>query len=122
MKDHETRQLHDDLRDTAIRYASSQQLRARLATVVDQFLKKERTWIITPIHAHFDPKEVVGHRLTIPSVTDDLIIKSLRVEDNILMHEHLSGLESQLQRPIKRTLEVIGEIKVPKEVELWLVK
>lgn len=39
LKDHEIGELHNNLRDTAVKFASSQQLRARLATVVRPYIE-----------------------------------------------------------------------------------
>ena len=42
MKDHEIAKLHNDLRDTAVKYKDAQQLRARLATVVEPLINENK--------------------------------------------------------------------------------
>lgn len=121
MKDDQIAKLHNDLRDTAIKYAGSQQLRARLATVVYGLtceVRDQRTWDIMPIRAILSG-EVTAHRLSIPCVGDDLIVKSLQIEDHRI--DLCNDLFHRLGN-IKRKLEVIGEIKVPNNVTLNLIE
>ena len=42
MKDHERAAFTNKLRDTAIKYQGTQQLRSRLAAVVDEYLPKSK--------------------------------------------------------------------------------
>ena len=44
MKDHEIAELHNDLRDTAVKYKDAEQLRARLASIVAPLVKKSKEY------------------------------------------------------------------------------
>ena len=44
MKDHEIAKLHNDLRDTAVKYKDAEQLRARLVSIVAPLVKKSKEY------------------------------------------------------------------------------
>lgn len=111
MKDDEVRQLHDKLAACARRFAGTQQLRSRLVAVIAPLIKlvrKPETWIVREDNTG-------GYWLEIPNLPNsDLQIRFVK---------HGKELPSAL-RPRIRNLElgIIGEIKIPEDVEITLIE
>ena len=111
MKDDEIAKLHNELRDTAIKYSKAQQLRARLVAVIAPLIKlvrKPEKWIVRA-------DNIGDYWLEIPNLPGSWI----RIE----YMKHGKTLPYAL-RPRIRNLEfgIKGEIKVPEDVEITLIE